>query len=81
MAKKIYAVTGVKLGSGPGQTLAAGEEVKPSELGLSKAQLLELHAAGAVEIRDDAPVVEAEVDESGETLVPSVNEETKETEE
>ncbi len=79
MAKKIYAVTGVKLGSGPGQTIAAGEEVNQAATGLSKAQLLELHAAGAIEIRDDAPVVEAEAPD--ENLASSENEETKETEE
>lgn len=62
MAKKVFAVTGVKLGSGPGQTINAGDEINVAELGLTKPQLLELHAAGAIEVRDTSPeTLEVEV--------------------
>jgi len=54
MPKKLFAVTNIKLGSEPDQYFVAGAEVDTSKL--SKEQLVELHDAGAVEIR----VVEVE---------------------
>ena len=51
MPKKVFAVTNIKLGSNEGQYFAAGEEVDHTKFS-SKAQLRELHEAGAVEIRE-----------------------------
>jgi len=59
MAKKIYAVTNIKMDSGPDGVIAAGDEIDQAKSGLSKKQLLELHEAGAIEVRDDAPAKEA----------------------
>lgn len=66
MPKKVFAVTNVKVGSGPGQFIPAGEELNVTELGLTKAQLLELHAGGAIEVRtvDDEVAEASEVDPS-----------------
>jgi len=49
MPKKLFAVTNIK--SGPDKFYAAGSELDPKELGLTKEQLLELHREGAVELR------------------------------
>lgn len=79
MPKKIFAVTNVKTGSGDGQFITAGNEVKQAELGISKAQLLELHEAGAIEVRtvDDEPAQTP--DESGSaTETPEGGSETEE---
>jgi len=60
MPKKLYAVTNIKTGPEPEKFVAAGSEVDPKALGLSKEALIALHNDGAVEIRtvDDEPVVE-----------------------
>jgi hypothetical protein len=57
MPKKIFAVTNVKVGSGPGEFVAAGDEIDPNLPGFGKKTLLELHSQGAIEIRvvDDEP--------------------------
>ena len=49
MAKKLFAVTNVKIGSGPDEFFPAGTVVDHTKL--SKSQLQELHDQGAVEIR------------------------------
>lgn len=58
MPRKIFAVTNVKIGNGPGEFVNAGDEVDPKVFG--KATLLELHEAGAIEVRvvEDEPVAE-----------------------
>lgn len=56
MPKKVFAVTNVKVGQDLDQFWAAGAEVDATKL--TKAQLTELHDAGAVEVREvdaDAP--------------------------
>lgn len=49
MPKKLFAVTNVKLGSGEGEFFAAGQEIDPSKF--TKETLVQLHDAGAVEVR------------------------------
>lgn len=59
MPKKLFAVTNVKIGSGPGESFEAGSEIDASKF--TKAQILELHDAGAVEVRvveEEAPAEE-----------------------
>lgn len=69
MAKKLFAVTNVKIGSGPDEFFPAGTVIDHSKL--SKAQLTELHDQGAVEIRtvddDNEPAPEAGVKETEST--------------
>lgn len=66
MAKKLFAVTNVKIGSGPDEFFPAGTVVDHSKL--SKEQLKELHDQGAVEIRtvdnDDEEAPEAGTSEA-----------------
>lgn len=67
MAKKIFAVTNVKIGNGEGEFFAAGTEIDHTKF--SKDQLKELNAAGAIEVRtvDEVspdPVTE-QTDDSG----------------
>ena len=54
MAKKLIAVTNIKLGSGPDEYFAAGTEVDASKF--TKAQLAELHDNGAIQIEDSTSV-------------------------
>lgn len=65
MAKKVYAVTNIKLDSNT--EFVAGEEVDVSKF--SKDQLKELHDAGAIELRtgDDSKSEEKEVTSSQTT--------------
>jgi hypothetical protein len=66
MPKKIFAVTNIKVGSGPGEFVAAGSEIDSSLPAFNKKTLLELHSQGAIEVRvvDEEPVA---VEESTET--------------
>lgn len=72
MPKKLFAVTNVKVSNEPGGFFPAGEVIDPAKF--TKEQLVELHDAGAVEIR----VVEDEVAEP-EPEAPVVTPETPET--
>lgn len=68
MPKKIFAVTNVKLGPEEGQYFEAGSEVDHTKF--TKAQLVELNEAGAIEVREvdaDAP---SPVDDNASTENP-----------
>lgn len=71
MPKKIFAVTNVKVGSGPGEFVAAGEEIDSNLPAFNKKILLELHSQGAIEVRtveDEEPVVDDSVETPKETV-------------
>lgn len=74
MPKKIFAVTNVKAGNGPGEFVAAGEVVDPDIFG--KEVLLQLHEQGAIEIRtvdvEPEPDVESTEEETPEVVTPEV---------
>ena len=83
MPKKIFAVTNLKVGTGEGEYFEAGSVVDRSKF--TDAQLLELHEAGAIEVR----VVDEELAPDGtpvtavvETMeTPETTETTESTEE
>lgn len=85
MAKKVFAVTNIKFGSSPNQYVAAQEEVNIQELGLSRETLLELHAAGAIEVRvvdEDLLPDSSELDNKGDgSNIAPEGEGTKKSEE
>jgi hypothetical protein len=64
MAKKIFAVTNVKVGSGPGEFVAAGDEIDSNLPAFDRKTLLELHSQGAIEIRvvEEEPVADGSVE-------------------
>jgi hypothetical protein len=84
MAKKLYAVTNIKLSSD--KSYKAGEEIDPSEikdaLGNDMDKVKELFDAGALEVRETEDTKEASEEEAPVTTEepkPTENPETPET--
>ncbi len=82
MPKKIYAVTNVKVGSGPGQFVAAGEEIDANVPGFDKKALLELHSQGAIEVRvvEEETIVEVDTEPETTAVTETPVEETSNSE-
>lgn len=76
MARKVFAVTNVKIGNGEGEFFASGAEINVEKF--TRHQLVELHEAGAVEVRvvdDESPdPVEVSQEKTEETSVESAPE-------
>lgn len=76
MPKAVFAVTNIKVDSGPEGWFAAGSRIDVSKF--TKEQLVELHDAGAVEIRviDEEPT-DGVKEEAAETPAPVVSTESE----